>query len=176
MKTIYIGRDGKRMEMTESDIEVKVPVLLRYYDIMDSFSLFIDAKPEQYKQMKKNLKKSPERYKYMSTHFICPSKEFSNFDAWEIEDLENVPEDMKERLLHYWQGYTDYWFKTFCTSNTHMWRNNDTTLATKFYLNDTVIPEANNCTFFLSGEYNGIRFSQLSNVLIHIFGNYYEVE
>lgn len=176
MKTIYVSRDGKRMEMAEQDIDVKIPILFRYYKTMDSFSLFIDPKPDHFKQMKKNLKKAPENFKYGHSCLVCPTKEFSNIDAWEVEGLETMPDEMQERLKHYWYGYTDYWFKNFCNENTNLWRGPDTNLGTVFYLNDTIIPEANNCTFILSGEHNGIRFSKLSNVLIHILGNYYEVE
>lgn len=176
MKTIYIGRDGKRMEMTEQDIDIKIPILFRYYKTMDSFSLFINPKPDQYKQMKKNLKKAPENFKYGHSYLVCPTKVFSDIEAWEVEGLDNMPEDMQERLRHYWYGYTDYWFKNFCNENTSLWRGSDTDLGTTFYLNDTIIPEANNCTFVLSGNHNGIRFKNLSNVLIHILGDYYEVE
>lgn len=176
MKTIYVGYDGRKAEMIEPDIEIKVPVLFRYYKTMDSFSLFIDPEPKQYAQMKKNLKNKPEYFRYVQGYLVCPTKEYSSLDAWEIEGIENMDEDMRERLLHYWVGYTDYWFKTYCNENTRLWRGPDTTLGTKFYLNDTIISEANNCTFILSGENNGIRFSQLSNVLLHIFGDYYEVD
>lgn len=176
MKTIYIGYDGTKMELSQDDIEIKIPLLFRYYKTMDSFSLFIDPKPEQYKQMKKNLKKAPENFQYAHGFLVCPTKEFSNIDAWEIEGLEDMTDDMRERLTHYWIGYTDYWFKNYCNENTNLWRGTETNLGTKFYLNDTIISEANNCTFILSGDYNGIRFKNLSNVLIHIFGDYYEVE
>lgn len=176
MKTIYVNREGKRMMMEEPDIEVKIPILFRYYKTMDSFSLFIDPDPKQYKQMKKNLRKSPEHFEYASGFLICPTKEYSNMDAWEVEDLDKMNDEMQERLRHYWIGYTDYWFKNYCNENSNLWRGNETNLGTMFYLNDTIIPEANNCTFVLSGNYNGIRFSHLSNVLIHVLGDYYEVE
>lgn len=176
MKTIYVGYDGSRMEMTQDDIEIRIPILFRYYKTMDSFSLFIDPKPDQYKQMRRNLKKSPENFSYGKGYLVCPSKEYSNMDAWEVEGIENLDDDMRERLTHYWVGYTSYWFKSYCNENTSLWRGPDTDLSVKCYLNDVVISEANNCTFILSGDYNGIRFSKLSNVLIHVFGNYYEVE
>lgn len=176
MKTIYVGFDGSKTVMEQTDIDIKIPVLFRYYKTLDSFSLFIDADIKRFKQMKKNIKNSPDKFKYLHSNLICPTKEFSNPEAWEIDNLEYMDEDMRERLLHYWVGYTDYWFKTYCNENVRMWRGDETTLATRFYLNDTIISEANNCTFILSGDYNGIRFSKLSNVLIHIFGNYYEVE
>lgn len=176
MKTIYVSRDGQRMELEESDIEVKIPILFRYYKTMDSFSLFIDPKPEHYKQMKKNLKNKPELFKYAVSYLVCPNREFSDVDSWEVEDLDKMDPEMRERLTHYWVGYTDHWFKNYCSENTRLWRGSDTTLADKFYLSDTIISEANNCTFILAGEHNGIRFSQLSNVLIHILGDYYEVE
>lgn len=176
MKTIYVGYDGTKTEIKQTNIEIKIPILFRYYKTMDSFSLFIDPKPDQYKQMKKNLLKSPENFQYGHGYLICPTKEFSNIDAWEVEGLDQMNEEMRERLKHYWYGYTDYWFKNFCNENTNLWRGNETNLGTKIYLNDTIISEANNCTFFLSGVHNGIRFSHLSNVLIHIFGDYYEVD
>ena len=176
MKTIYVGYDGSKIEMEQPDIEVRIPILFRYYKTMDSFSLFIDPKPDQYKQMKKNLKKAPENFRYAHSFLVCPSKEYSNLEAWEVEGIDNMDEDMRERLIHYWEGYTDYWFKNYCNENTNLWRGTDTNLGTTFYLNDTIIPEANNCTFILSGEHNGIRISRLSNVLIHVFGDYYEVE
>ena len=176
MKTIYVSYDGSKMELEQKDIEIKIPILFRYYKLMDSFSLFINPDASQYKQMKKNLKKNPDGFTYANGYLICPSKEFSNIDAWMVEGLDTMPDDMRERLLHYWYGYTDFWFKKYCNENTHLWRGNETNLGDKFYLNDTIISEANNCTFILSGEDNGIRFSQLSNVLIHIFGDYYEVE
>lgn len=176
MKTIYVSRDNKRMELEEPDIEIRIPVLFRYYKLLDSFSLFIDPEPDQFKKMRKNLKKNPDGYQYSTSYLICPTKEFSNIEAWEIEGIEKMPDDMRERLLHYWYGYTDHWFKNFCNENTNLWRGNDTTLGTKFYLNDTIISEAHDCTFILSGVHNGIRFSKLSNVLIHILGDYYEVD
>lgn len=176
MKTIYVSRDGKRMELEEADFDFKIPILFRYYKTMDSFSLFIDPKPEQYKQMKKNLRKAPENFQYAHGYLICPTKEYSNFEAWEVEGLDAMNEEMRERLMHYWEGYTDYWFRTYCNENTNLWRGNENNLGVKFYLNDTIISEANDCTFVLGGDYNGIRFSRLSNVLIHVFGNYYEVE
>lgn len=176
MKTIYVGYDGKYVELEQEDIEIKIPLLFRYYKTMDSFSLFIDPSADTYRQMRKNLKKCPELFTYCHGFLICPTKEFSNVEAWEVEGLEQMPDDMRERLLHYWCGYTDYWFKTYCSENTRLWRGTESTLATKCYLNDTILSEANDCTFILSGEDNGIRFSKLSNVLIHIFGDYYEVE
>lgn len=176
MKTIYVGYDGSKVEFEQPDIEIKIPIMFRYYKLMDSFSLFINPDVMKYKKMKNNMKKSPDSYVYSHGYLVCPTKEFSNFEAWEVEGLEDMPEDMRERLNHYWTGYTDYWFRNYCNENTNLWRGNDTTLADNFYLNDTILSEANNCTFFLSGEINGIRFSKLSNVLIHIFGDYYEVE
>ena len=176
MKTIYVGYDGTRTEIEQKDISVKVPIMFRYYKTMDSFSLFIDPEPDRYKQMLKNLKKHPDSFIYTHGTLTCPSKEFSNPDAWEVEGIDGMPEEMKERMLHYWQGYTEHWFKTYCCENVRLWRGTDTTLGTKVYLNDTIVSEASDCTFILSGNYNGIRFSKLSNVLIHIFGDYYEVE
>ena len=176
MKTIYVGFDGARTEMVQKDIEVRIPILFRYYKTMDSFSLFIDPNADQLRQMKKNLKRKPECFRYAHGYLICPSGEFSDIEAWEVEGLEDMPEDMQERLMHYWEGYTDYFFKNYCNENTKLWRGNETTLGDKFYLNNTILSEANNCTFILTGDDNGIRFSQLSNVLIHVLGNYYEVE
>lgn len=177
MKTIYVSHSGKKVVIeNEPDIEVKIPILFRYYALLDSFSLFINPTPDNLKQMRKNLKKSPEKFRYCTAHLICPTQEFSNIEAWEVEGLEQLDPDMQERLRHYWYGYTDFWFKNYCNENTNLWRGDSTTLGTKFFLHDTVITEANNCTFILSGDNNGIRFSQLSNVLIHVLGNYYEVE
>ena len=177
MKTIYVGYDGTRVELTQKDIEVRIPILFRYYKTMDSFSLFINPDASQMKQMRKNLKNKPESFKYAHGSLTCPSGEFSNSEAWLVEGLEDMPEDMQERLMHYWEGYTDYFFKNYCNENTKLWRSPETTLGDKFYLNDTIISEACNCTFILTGHYNGVRFSQLSNVLIHILdGDYYEVE
>lgn len=176
MKTIYVGHDGSKMEMDHTDIEVKVPILFRYYKTMDSFSLFIDPPMEQIKQAKKNIKKHPEHFVYVNGTLKCPSLDFSNMEAWEVEGMEDMPPDMYERMTHYWQGFTHHWFATYCNENTRLWRGNDTTINDKFYLTDTIISEAHDCTFILSGNHNGIRFSQLSNVLIHILGDYYEVE
>lgn len=176
MKTIYVGYDGTRMEIEQSDIEVRVPILFRYYKTMDSFSLFIDPTPDQYRQMKKNLKNKPELFKYVQGVLLCPSSDYSDPDAWLVEGIDRMDDDMRERLLHYWNGYTDYFFKTYCSENTRLWRSNDTRLGDKFYLKDAVISEAHDCTFILNGLHNGIRFSQLSNVLIHVLGDYYEVE
>lgn len=176
MKTIYVGYDGSRMEMEQKDIEIKIPILFRYYKTMDSFSLFIDPSPDNIKQMHKNLKKKPELFRYAHAAMTCPSGEFSDIDAWEVEGIEDMQEDMRERLSHYWEGYTDFFFKNYCNENTRLWRGTETTLGDKFYLNNTIISEARDCTFILTGDDNGIRFSQLSNVLIHILGDYYEVD
>lgn len=176
MKTIYVGYDGTRMECEQKDIEVRIPILFKYYRTLDSFSLFIDPKVDIYRQMRKNMKNKPELFEYAHGVLICPSGEFSNPDAWEVEGIESMPEDMQERLRHYWTGYTTFFFQNYCNENTRLWRSNETTLADRFYLNNGIISEARDCTFILTGEDNGIRFSQLSNVLIHIFGNYYEVE
>ena len=176
MKTIYVDREGKKMEMESKDITVFVPILFRYYKTMDSFSLFIDPTVDQYKQMAKNLKKHPEHFEYAQGNLICPTNDFCNPDAWEVEGLNLMSPEMRERLIHYWKGYTDWWFKTYCSENSRLWRGTDTTLNTKCYLNNTIISMATDCQFILSGEHNGIRFSQLSNVLIHILGDYYEVE
>lgn len=178
MKTIYITHDGTKLECCQPDIPIKVPIMFRYYRLMDSFSLFIDPRPDQYKQMERNKKKNPDGYIYSFGYLVCPTNEFSNPEAWEIEGLSDMPEDMYERLIHYWKGYTEYWFKAACGENTREWRDPKTTLGKTYYLSDTIIPEANNCTFILGGECNGIRFSKLSNVLIHILdgSTHYEVE
>ena len=176
MRIIYVDRYGKRMEMESEDFEVRIPLLFRYYVTLDSFSLFIDPDADIRRQMKKNLKNKPECFKYAHGVLICPSKDFSNPDAWEVEGIEKMEEDMRERLMHYWEGYTCNFFKTYCSENTRLWRGVDTTLGDKFYLNDTIISEACDCTFILSGNHNGIRFSELSNVLLFIMGDYYEVD
>ena len=176
MKTIYVGFDGTRMECEQQDIEVRIPVIFRYYNVLDSFSLFINPEPNRFIQMEKNLKRAPHNYKYAVAHLVCPTKEFSNPDAWEVEGIEDLDDDFRERLTHYWEGFTGHWFSTYCSENTRLWRGDTTTLDTKFYLNDTIISEGNNCTFIMSGDSNGIRFSKLSNVLIHILGDYYEVD
>lgn len=177
MRTIYVGFDGTKMEMTQKDIPIRVPVMFKYYRTMDSFSLYIDPKPEIYTKMQKNLRKNPDNFAYAITHFICPSGNFSDPNGWEVENLDDLPDDMRERLMHYWVGYTDFWFKHYCSENTRLWTGN-TDLSTTCYLSNVVIPEASNCTFFIGGECNGIRFSRLSNVVIHILegSDYYEVE
>ena len=176
MKTIYVGYDGKKVVFEQPDIEIKIPILFRYYKTMDSFSLFINPDADIYRRMRKNTKKKDGNYEYAMAYLICPTKEFSNFDAWEVENMDNMSEEMRERLNHYWVGYTDHWFKNYCNENTNMWRGLEIDMSDKFYLNDAIISEAHDCQFFLSGNFNGIRFKRLSNVLIHIFGDFYEVE
>lgn len=177
MKTIYVGYTGKHVVMEQPDIDIKVPVIFKYYKTMDSFSLLIDPKPDAFEKMLRNIKKHGDSFEYAMAHFVCPTKQFSEPECWEVEGLDSMPKHMRERLLHYWEGFTGYWFKTFCSENTRMWTGNTTDLSTRCYLSDAVIPEASNCTFILGGEQNAIRFSKLSNVLIHILDDcgYYEV-
>lgn len=176
MKTIYVDEDGNKMEMVSKDLEVKVPIIFRYYKTLDSFSIFINPTFKNFEQMRKNMQKHPEHFEYMVSHLVCPTLDFCNPQAWELEDEVNGSELMLSKLKYHWIGYTDAFFKTYCSENGNLWRGPMTTLGTKCYLKDTAILNANNCTFVLSGEHNGIRFSSLSNVLLHILGDYYEIE
>jgi hypothetical protein len=172
MKIVYIDKHGNYMTMdSESDNKLVLPVVIKYYSLLDSTSVIIDPDLQEMRGIKRNIRKRKEKMIYVFGQMTYSGNGITKHDNWKIEVFDEMPADMQVWYNLHIQEYIDAFIRTYCTPQFTELNDELTTLGYKYYFEDFTLAEAVNCTISLYGR-GHIYTEKLSNVLLNIYGDY----
>jgi hypothetical protein len=172
MKILYIDKHHNHMIMeSESDNKLVLPVVVKYYSLLDTTSVIIDPDLQVMRTIKRNMRKRKEKMMYVFGQFTYNGGGITNSNNWQMELFDKMPPDMQVWYNMHIKEYIDAFIRTYCTPQFTELSDELTNLGYKYYFEDFTIANAVNCTINLYGR-GHIYTAELSNVLINIYGEY----
>lgn len=165
---MYVDPNGKYMSMeSEYAPSIEIPVMLRYYKLFDSMSIFIQPTKDQIKKMNKNRKNHPDQFEYHMTSMLLNGSP-DNKESWKLIHMGTAPDIILARYPVYWEHTFDNWFNKYVLGSREVYGNNSS-LGDKFYFADRNISNVSNVCIYAFGKCT-IDYETLSNVLIYKMG------
>ena len=164
MKIMYVDPNGHSMQMMSSYIpKFELPVVIRYYRIFESLSIFINPTREQIAKMNKNKRNHPNDFCYFETTLRLQGRP-DDMKNWQIGNIEMAPVEILQRFDKYWPSTIQNWHNKYCLESRTIYGNRNN-LGEVFYVCDKTIQNISDVTIYMFGKCP-IETETLSNVLI----------
>lgn len=172
MKILYVDKQGKYMMMdSEAESELVLPVVIKYYSLLDSTSVIINPDLQVMKGVRRNVRRRKEKMIYVFGTLTYLGNGITDSNNWKMDISDEMPPDMQVWYNMHIKEYIESFIRVYCVPQFTELAEERTNLGYRYYYENFTLANAVNCTISLYGR-GHIYTADLSNVLINIYGEY----